>query len=266
MIDGKPRAWLRFGTPTKGAEVTLDWMAYLDELAIREEQHIQINLQNREYKSTFSVEGLFGSPERQRSLSLEKANEHAAGNVVTLAQDSEWYRQEGKFKTQDQSDRFILEFMGQMTSKNSGYHFPEKWTCRADFWPGINDVLKDVRKTFFEGKATLNREERQHFIEIAYVFMILKFLKDTGAISFVIACKDNIDRGGKLNSLLRFVIGLLNGEGDSPDFLKEHETMTHAPAFITKTAGIISSRSPRLIGPLAILWDKKELLLLITSC
>lgn len=259
-IDGKPRGWLRFGTPTKGAVVNPDMFAYLDVLAINEEEHIHFNLQNREAKSILSFEGLFGSPERNRSLSLEGLNSHKAGSAVTFAQDSEWYRQEGAFKEQSQSDRFILDFMGQMQAKDCGYHFPEKWTRRFGFWAEVKDVLKDVHQNMFGGRATLTREERLEFIEIAYVFLILKFLKDTGAISFVIACKDNIDRGGKLNSLLRFVIGLLNGEGDSPEFLKEHETMTHSPAFIAKTNGIISSRSPRLVGPLKTLWDNRELL------
>ena len=266
-IYGEKRAWLRFGTPTAGAVVNPDMIAYTDELELRGEKHAFFNLQDRNPKRMSHPEYWTGSPERARSLAIEKElNAKKSCFAVTLPHDTDFFHQRGQFANEEQAGTFKASLMWEMNEPNGGFYFPPSLTGESsadkrEFLNGLGKIFDDVHQYVYDGKKTLTAEERRNFIEIAYVFIILKILVASGATSFNISCKDAIDRGGVLNALMLFVIAVLNGEDvSSPAFQKKLDTFTHGPAFVVKTQGVLSSRSPQLLGPLKQLFERREVL------
>lgn len=266
-IYGEKRAWLRFGTPTAGAVVNPDMIAYTDELVLRDEKHVFFNLQDRNPKPMSHPEYWTGSPEHLRSLAIEKElNAKKSSYAVTLPHDTDFFHQRGEFAGEEQAGTFKTSLMWQMKESNGGFYFPPSLTGessedRREFLNGLGKIFDDVHQYVYDGKKTLTAEERRNFIEIVYVFIILKILVASGATSFNISCKDAIDRGGVINALLLFVIAVLNGEDvSSEEFQKKLDTFTHGPAFVVKTQGVISSRSPQLLGPLKQLFGRRDVL------
>ena len=59
----------------------------------------------------------------------------------------------------------------------------------------IEKVIGQIHRFFFNGKSSLNQEERQDFIEILYQLLNLKFVELSEASSMSFTCKDGLDTG-----------------------------------------------------------------------
>lgn len=245
---------LRFGTPTRegywySASVVPEFRAYLESLKGSGEKHLYINLQNR------SEEKWIGS-EKGRCNAIESLAEESELQetffVATFAQDTPFYKQSGKYQEQGVAKEFKSEFKRQMfDDPKGGFHFSSNLKT-GEMQEMLSSALDDVHAQFFGSREKLTVEERQAFIEIAYSLMTMKLIEISKAGNFNMSCKDAIDRGGKCNSLLFFLAGKLNGVEDTPEFKKEHMTITHAPALIVKKQAIIHGRKARLLQALNV--------------
>jgi hypothetical protein len=103
---------------------------------------------------------------------------------------------------------FIKDFKTNLfEDKESGFHIPEEWKKEGN--PNrqkIIERLELVSTTLFSEKTALSPEEKQDFIEIAYIFLADLFVSETGASCYNESCKDCIDRGGGANwTILAFM-------------------------------------------------------------
>lgn len=92
-------------------------------------------------------------------------------------------------------DEFIETFMRELFGQK-GFHLPPRYH-QEDHKQFIEDLLKKIGETYFEGIDALTPLERQDFIEIAYD-LLEDYMMNTSTHATLV-CKDNIDRGGAEN-------------------------------------------------------------------
>jgi len=163
-------------------------------------KHLLINFQDktswREIGRCQALEGL---------SSVAKLKNHVG--VVTLAADTEFYHQLSLYRDDSDSKIFQRHFYEQIFDEGTGYFLP-KHIKMALFPKFAEKLMEAIHNVFFAAKKKLTREERMNFIQIFYIFLILKLLELENPDSFSLTCKDGIDIGGSMNSvfytLLRF--------------------------------------------------------------
>lgn len=121
---------------------------------------------------------------------------------------------------------------------SEGFHVPESWWTDEKF-AKITQRIQFVYKQFFNEKEYLSPQERQDFIEIAYLFLTDFIVQETGAEYYNTSCKDCIDRGGGANWLLMALMILLETvfqERSHPDAVHLGKRIESLPAKLEEDA------------------------------
>ena len=174
---------------TGAVSICPEFLQYLEALERLNQTHLYINLQNRT-KGT----------ERAISLKIEELEQkRKAIRVVTLDNNSAFYKQEGRFEKEEEASRFKKAFLDHLFVKEGCYHWPQHLNL-LDWQRQCNQILERVHAEQFQTRAHLSHSERRAFIDLAYVAMIRMLAKD---VSFAnITCKHSMDRGPTLTTLL----------------------------------------------------------------
>lgn len=253
-VDGKEIKLIRTGTPTiegylNDAEIISEFKGYLESLLKQGKNHLYISLQNDQPK----MPGTGDESGRNRAIKkLQK--EYKNFFVVILSQDSRFYKQQdgdGKPLGPQQSDEFLLKFQEEMFGNQTGFYFPQAWKDDPKFTKNINELLKFVHKVIFnEGdqyqSKELSREERLDFIEIFYAYLSVYLMQYSKADNVNGSCKDAIDRGGKLNSLILQLFLIIANKANDKSYQRVHQVFTHMAAMWTKGRAILHGRRDRL--------------------
>lgn len=266
-LMGKPVDCLRFGNPTisglipASSRVDPIFEGFLASLMIKGEKHVYFSLQDgRGLKSEYQEEtGFFqraSCPDLDRTCKILALEKRFPGHFfpVVFAQDSCFYKQKEEWAAETlDGHKFKHGFLHELTDKTgkSGFYFPEILRTQQFFGKVLPSILDDVHEAVFGNKLDLSLEERKDFIEISYVFIELYILQKLNPDSFNNACKDAIDRAGKLNRLVFDVLNMLvDNTGAETEIETAKRTITHAPAFLVKKQAMVEERRHRLITAL----------------
>lgn len=252
--ENKEVTLMRLGSPTNegwgNPQINEEFRAYIQHLQFEGKCHLYVSLQN-------DTPG----KEAARSAAIKELQNEFPGTfyAVVLDQDSSFYKQKKEFGAETmKADVFIDQFMQRMTGSNTGFYFPEAWKGgptgifepTAEHPVCVRSILKLVHQTAFASKADLTVAERKNFIEVAYAFLELFLVQQSGADSLNISCKDAIDRAGKNNSLLFYLMMILQNKDEDSVCQHRHRVLTEAPALLVKKQPIIHERWVRLVGAL----------------
>lgn len=271
---------IRFGTPTSSGVIIPEFRCFLEALRFRKEKHVYFNMQEygkekgsarevahaipgvgRALEKAYHIR--FADDARSRAIIALEKEFRGVLNVVTLAQDSEFYKQSGakwgadaKIDGQQFQDAFMKELLE--TSGKSGFYFPQAWVQDERFTAHLKFLQDQVYDILFVSKAaqpTLSLQERKDFIELYYAFLELYIIEYAEADSFNIACKDAIDRAGKANALLFELILVMIDKTNSVRHQEDLLAITHGPAYLTKKQAMLKHRRERLESALKYLRD-----------
>lgn len=206
-------------------------------------KHLIVNFNDRtswrEFSRSRAVENLHMNAEYCKSLF-----------VITIPKDTDFYYQNNEYRNLNQAKEFIDVFKAQLASpEECGFFFPAVWkpTEIARF---TDSALHAIHEHFFQSKATLNRRNREDFIEIFYQFLILKAIEQFDPDSISFTCKDAIDTGAAQNALFYGFLKQFHGnleKKEEKDFLL---WLFYTPALFIRERAIDAERLNRSLSTL----------------
>ncbi len=160
---------IRLPCPTKQAiinkaEIVGEFRGYLRSLKPKE-RHLMINFQDRtswiELARNRALEGLQKNAEFGQKFFL-----------MTLPKSSDFYYQNAEYANVQSAADFLATFQAQLaSSEECGFLLPIPPKEMSSF---VEKILPAIHKHYFRNKSTLERGEREDFIELFYQFLILK--------------------------------------------------------------------------------------------
>lgn len=160
-----------------------EFKGYLRSLG--SQKHLLFNLQDRtswkEHARSLAIEELSKSGEFTEML-----------KVATLAKNTDFYHQSSDYLDLDSAKEFCKLCIDQIIEASSyGFYFETGSWTRAS----VAEIVDLIHKQFFDARPKLTRKERLDFIEIFYLFLVIKIVdhEKPDVISF--SCKDGIDSG-----------------------------------------------------------------------
>lgn len=251
FISNKRVENLRFAAPvvqeliTK-AQVNDEFKGFLRSYQANEGTHLLINLQDRT-----------SWMEHARAVALEELQNHGdlkdVVRVVTLAADTDFYHQLAPYNQMNHADIFIEQFKEHLKGEGSGFYFPSTLN-KEELNAFIDRTLKSIHKVFFSNKNVLLREHRLDFIEIFYLFLILKLIEMTQPTSFSLTCKDGIDIGPLHSAEMFIFLKMLNENTAWSEREMEYlNFMLYGPALLIRERVVLPERFNRMISAIKAL-------------
>lgn len=224
------RMWL---LPENG--VFEEFQCHIDDFSKQGKLHLYVNLMKR-----------YGN-ERAKTRQLENYEKIAGGlALVTFDKNSPFYLQEENFEMP--SEAFKSEFMENLFAPKGNFYWskkldPSAWktTCKT--------LLDEVHLNYFNNTDTLGMEERQDFIELTYLALIDRLITHFEPQIVNITCKQSMDRGPSLYTLL-FAKQLLSQHQRLEDETKRLLTYLFAPPLLVHNRSSHTTRIERFIAAL----------------
>jgi hypothetical protein len=217
-----------------------------------QQRHLMVNLQDRT-----------SWQEHARCLALEKIPAQAEFNqslvVVTLPKNADFYFQSGPYVNLNDAKEFISLFEAQIESaEQCGFFFPSAWNKKA-FESFAKDAMKMIHRVFFGGKDTLIHKNRLDFIEIFYLFLLLKVIEDFKPDSISFTCKDSVDTGAAASAEFYSFMKIMNSaqswSKEEKDFLL---WLIYSPALVLRERAIDATRFNRMTSALSVVQAELE--------
>jgi hypothetical protein len=139
---------------------------------------------------------------------------------------------------------------------NANYYFPKDVRDDPSFEQTIKTILSQVHETVFQSKEVLDRKERRAFIELTPVFITLHYIVKTKARYLAIACKNNADRGMKMNALLFEVLSIFTNFKNEEKHKEILTTLIDGPSLFGLKRGMNEERRTRFAETLEFLNDE----------
>lgn len=196
---------IRVGQPCDSPSRLFFWLSptvYPEFLLFLELQpsHLYVNLMKRK-----GMEGPFS-----RTLeALEEQIPHVF--VVSLDKNSSFYWQSAPDYPEDwDRQSFKKAFLNQLLAKKGNYF----WTkhLNLNVWREELSQMIEMTDRIYFNKQTLNRQERQDFIELTYLAILDELVQKLHPASMNITCKQCMDRGPSLAILWMFQKKSMNNQ------------------------------------------------------
>lgn len=246
--DDKDKTFIRMPTPTIGSgpqtRIADEFLGYLDYLKKRKLKHLYFSYQDNRPTPIHRIKNMRGifkligmNDESYRTRVLEDLNNRAdykeVVTVLSLSKNSKFYHQEEK--TYDTAKEFIREFLQKLfaVETNNGYFLPNK-IVNNEFFGKAKDILNKVHQLAFFAKPKLTVEERQNFIEIAYVLLTEQLSQTAYSVNHT--CKSGIDRAGGVHALIYSATVLMNLTSEQQDKISIYEKLQHIPQVLFEDA------------------------------
>lgn len=220
-------------------EITAEFKGYLHALGDR--RHLYVNLQDRsswkEHLRCKLLEDLSQKGEFSETFYL-----------ITLPKDTDFYHQIKHYGEMSDAKKFCSTCVEQVLGgTETGFFFPAGKTPKA--W--IEPLVKFVHTQFFMGLEKLDRKQRLDFIEILYLFIILRYLDEGKPDVMNFSCKDGIDAGAAASASFYGFTRMLSSK--SPWTVHDRDAFLFAlfvPALFVRHRSIESSRIHRTLSAL----------------
>lgn len=210
-------------------EVSPEFLLFLES----QPSHLYINLMKRK--------GSEGSKTKAIEA-LEKKVAHLY--VVTLDKNSSFYSQSpDKFPTIWKNSEFKKAFLRQLQDKN-GHYFWSHHLSDQSWQEELIEIINQVHTYYFSNQVELTRQERQDFIELAYLLILDRLVEKWKPASLNVTCRQGIDRGPSLMALWMIHQGLIDE--------REAAVQLLAPPLIVRNRPSHRSRIERFSSALRI--------------
>lgn len=200
-FNDKRLLYIRMPSPTHQeyvhkAFVTEEFKNYLasSETGHGVKKHLLVVLQDKttwkEAARCHAIEGLLHHKDFANHL-----------EVCTLSYGSDLYHQAGEYLNENDAESFKKILHEHLIDNHSGFFFSAhlQRPLHDEFLPHLLDA---VHRVFFDNAKQLTRDDRQAFIDLAYVFITLKVVEVSHADALSFCCKDGIDAGAAFSGLL----------------------------------------------------------------
>ena len=188
--------------------------------------------------------------ENKRSLVIEDLNDkeewEGKVSVVSLEVDTDFYHQDAPYDEENSWTAFRDQFKEHLLENHETLYLPE--SVQNDWREkGIDELLKEVHQVFFRGANHLSREERIAFIDIAYNFVILKFIDLIGPRVVAYTCKDGIELSNMFFGELYASLLLFNDRSIAQTERETLNTILFAPALLLRERAPNPQRMERVV-------------------
>ena len=223
---------------------------YKTFLRATDQKHLLINLQDRnswkEGARAEALEHLQKEPDFANQLT-----------VVTLGVHGDFYEQKGAYRMMGNAEQFLTHFLEHLESPHLGYFFPPAVRGKL-FQNGAQDLLETVHSLFFERRGQLSRKERQHFIDLVHLFLILRLMNEIHPGYIAMVDKDGIDASMALTALLDSGLKILNEYTYSKLDERHLWQILFIPALLNRERPMMTTHMRRLIDTLEFLEDRVQ--------
>jgi hypothetical protein len=245
LVDWASRMINWFSPKSESVEpiVNPDYIAFIMEAKEKGERILQVILENGHKKG-------FGDESARVKARLKLGNEHENFFPLALNLDGELFEhfsdQEAISDLQTRFQRLLIPEKNGRSPEESlestGYCIPEKILRESQLAENLGGILDEVRILYFpEMEKITSIEQHQAFIILSYVHIILFLCCRLNVNILEAFCKDDIDRGNVIKTILKLVFLYLS-RNTSPENLNAVLVNTLAAPFIVKKQAIISSR------------------------
>ena len=139
--------------------------------------------------------------------------------------------------------------MNHLSDETTGYYFPK--AIRSDLFPQfMQQLLKQVHKTFFGENKQLSMEDRMLFISIVYTLIELKVLEVLNPRYLTLSSKDGLDTTANQTMRLLALLSLARGEKMDQDRLN---TLFFGPTVMSRQRVVHQEQFDRTIGMIRLL-------------
>lgn len=176
--------------------------------------------------------------------------------LLIFAQDSSFYHQSGEWEFLSKAVDFKEAFIKQLLGEKTGYYIPKEYRDNPFFHSVLRYLIDEVYHDLYLDKKELSQKERQAFIEFFHIRLALYFANELNIDFLLFCCKDSIDRAGKTNALLLFILLILMDKEKSEEHLRMMVVYIHAATVIVKQQEM-NSRYLRLLGALEVLMNEE---------
>lgn len=166
--------------------------------------------------------------------------------TLTLAVDTDFYHQRAPYHSMHQVETFLQQFQEQLEGVGSGCFFPPKigYSITPEW---TQQLFHTIHQVFFSGRNVLSPKERTNFIELAYVFIILKAIDTCEPESFSLVCKDGVDAGSAFNTLLFAMLKVCNQDSESTADYEAMEFILYAAPLLVRERVMVGDRFHRTL-------------------
>ncbi len=249
-LNGKRLEVLKLPSPTRQsliykAEVIDEFRGFLRSLVEEKplQRHLLINLQDRtswkEGARAKALEGLQKNAEFSQQLI-----------VLTLPKDGDFYHQTNEYLNLNNADAFMKTFLEQLQNQQEERYFFSSALKKGDLIRFAELVFPCIHEHFFHSKNTLTRRNREDFIEIFYLFFILKCIDLVKPHSISFTCKDGIDVGSAQGAALYAFLKIMKGEFGEKSAQNFFRWLLYTPALFIRERAIDPERFTRILSPL----------------
>jgi hypothetical protein len=230
---------LRFGTPTiegyvSKAMVAPEFANFLVALQFQKKMHLYVSLQS-------DIPQLVGDESERNKVLKALQLSHANFFFIVMDQDSDFYKQKGKYTTLSRSE-FAAELHRRVYAEDHGYYFPAEWKEDPGFIKHVERLHELAFDIAFGEADTCTSIQRCRFMDVFHALLTLFCIRYSGVDSVNVACKDSIDRAMKTVSTVLQMFIIAQGNADDPGYQKIHKVFVHAPAFMVKKQSMIEGR------------------------
>ena len=255
LIEGKQVPQYILASPTyqeyiNKAHVTEEFKAFLSQTNKGEEKrYLLFNFQDRtswrEYARAHTLEELSELSEFKEKV-----------KIATLPVDTDFYHQSDVYYDQGDASQFIQQLADNTLDEHSGFYFSNE--NKHNFAGFANRAFTALHNLFFHHKATLTRAERLDFIELAYLFIELKWIETVKPDRVYWICKDGIDVAPMHAFLLSVFLKSIQEEHLDESRMLELESMIWSPSLINRERLPQTERFNRILSVIKLIEHTKE--------
>lgn len=220
-----------------------------DQMTPRRDSHLLVNLQDstswREHARCKVIEDLPNHIPYDQRLT-----------TMTLAVDTDFYYQRPPYQRVSQADVFMQQLRENLEGEGSGCFFPQ--VIREALSPQwLDRLLGAIHQVFFSKRNVLSPKERMNFIELTYLFVILKALDTVKPDSLSLVCKDGVDAGSAFQAFLFGALKICIQDMESQVDRESLELILNAAPLLVRERAMESNRFHRTLDALRCLFEAR---------
>ncbi|MGK5594381.1 MAG: hypothetical protein ACSNEK_03370 [Parachlamydiaceae bacterium] len=209
-----------------------EFLGYITSL--KHQRHVYVNLMKRHGK------------EGSKSAQLERFERTQPSLIlVTLDKDSDFYWQNAEYSEKNNAAEFKENFLTNLFVDHGHYYWSSKLD-QSKWKKAWEEIISGIHHRYFEQKSTLDKRERQDFIELCYLEFAHYLIDQFQPLSINLSCKQSMDRGPSLTALL-FGEELIKQKQLENNY-KKLLTMLFAPPILVHNRHSHTSRIDRFVS------------------
>ncbi|KAF3362161.1 hypothetical protein PHSC3_001226 [Chlamydiales bacterium STE3] len=205
-----------------------------------DQKHLYVNLMKRRGKELKKSRLLENFEASQKALLL-----------VTLDKDSSFYWQSFDDSKSSEAQVFKETFIHHMFKEKGDFYWSKKLN-REEWQKECRELVNNIHAQFFANRPFLQNQERKDFIELSYLAIIEALVFKFQPSCLNLSCKQSMDRGPSLTTLL-YVEHCLKRGDSLEECHGEILTMLFAPPILIHNRHSHDSRIDRFLSALRTL-------------